>query len=54
MLLFMLVLGGMYMGWFLVQEAAGIGAAGTLLIGVLRGRLRWPQIKAALLAALRV
>ena len=53
-LLFVLVLGGMYSGWFLVQEAAAVGASGTLLIGVLRGRLRWTEIKAALLEALRV
>jgi tripartite ATP-independent transporter DctM subunit len=37
-----------------VQEAAGIGASGTLAIGMLRGRLRWPQIRAALIDALRV
>ncbi len=53
-LLFLLVLGGIYVGWFMVQEAAAIGAAGTLFIGMARGRLRWPQIKAALLDALRV
>jgi C4-dicarboxylate transporter DctM subunit len=53
-LLFMFVLGGIYLGWFTVQEASGIGATGTLVIGMLRGRLRWPQIRAALIDALRV
>lgn len=53
-LLFVFVLGGIYGGLFTVQEAAGVGAAGTLLIGVARGRLRWPQIKGALIGALRV
>ncbi len=53
-LLFMLVLGGLYLGWFLVQEAAAVGAAGTLAIGIARRRLRWPQVKAALLETLRV
>jgi C4-dicarboxylate transporter DctM subunit len=53
-LLFMFVLGGIYLGWFTVQEASGIGATGTLIIGILRGRLRWPQIRAALIDALRV
>ncbi len=53
-LLFAFVLGGIYAGLFTVQEAAGVGATGTLLIGVLRGRLRWPQIRAALIDALRV
>jgi tripartite ATP-independent transporter DctM subunit len=54
LLLFLFVLGGIYGGLFTVQEAAGIGASGTLLIGMLRGRLRWPQIRAALIDALRV
>lgn len=53
-LLFVFVLGGIYGGVFTVQEAAGMGATGTLLIGVLRGRLRAPQIRAALVDALRV
>ncbi|MBT9490444.1 MAG: TRAP transporter large permease [Rubrivivax sp.] len=53
-LLFLFVLGGIYGGLFTVQEASGVGAAGTLLIGVLRGRLRWKQIRAALIDALRV
>jgi len=54
LVLFMFVLGGIYGGLFTVQEAAGVGAAGTLFIGMLRRRLRWPQIKAALIEALRV
>jgi tripartite ATP-independent transporter DctM subunit len=54
MVLFLFVLGGIYMGWFTVNEGAGIGATGTLLIGILRGRLRWPEIRAALIDALRV
>lgn len=52
--LFVFVLGGIYGGLFTVQEAAGVGAIGTLAIGMLRGRLRWKQIKAALIGALRV
>jgi C4-dicarboxylate transporter DctM subunit len=54
LLLFVFVLGGIYGGLFTVQEAAGIGATGTLLIGILRRRLYWPQIRAALIDALRV
>ena len=53
-LLFVFVLGGIYGGLFTVQEGAGVGAIGTLLIGLLRGRLRWKQVKAALIGALRV
>lgn len=52
--LFVFVLGGIYGGIFTVQEAAGVGAIGTLVIGMLRGRLGWKQIKAALIGALRV
>ena len=54
LLLFAFVLGGIYGGWFTVQEAAGIGAAGTLLIGILRSRLGWREIRLALINALRV
>jgi tripartite ATP-independent transporter DctM subunit len=54
LLLFVFVLGGIYGGLFTVQEAAGLGATGTLVIGVLRGRLRARQIRAALVDALRV
>jgi C4-dicarboxylate transporter DctM subunit len=53
-LLFVFVLGGIYGGLFTVQEAAGVGAVGTLVIGMLRGRLGWREIKAALISALRV
>lgn len=53
-LLFMFVLGGIYGGWFTVQEAAAVGAMGTLFLGVARGQLRWKSIRYALIDALRV
>ncbi|MBA4267052.1 MAG: C4-dicarboxylate ABC transporter permease, partial [Comamonadaceae bacterium] len=53
-LLFVFVLGGIYGGLFTVQEAAAVGAMGTLIIGMLRGRLGWREIKASLISALRV
>jgi C4-dicarboxylate transporter DctM subunit len=53
-LLFLFVLGGIYGGLFTVQEAAGVGAVGTLVIGLLRRRLDAPRIKAALVESLRV
>ena len=52
--LFLFVLGGMYFGFFTVNEAAGAGAVGTLLIGVVRGQLGRKEIKAALINSLRV
>ncbi len=54
LLLFLVVLGGMYAGWFTVTEAAGIGASGALLVGVLRRRLNVAAIKTALVESLRV
>jgi tripartite ATP-independent transporter DctM subunit len=52
--LFLFVLGGMYVGLFTVNEAAGAGAIGTLLIGMVRGQLGRKEIKAALIDSLRV
>lgn len=52
--LFLFVLGGIYGGLFTVEEGAGVGAVGTLLIGVLRRRLGAREIKAALIDTLRV
>jgi len=42
-LLFLLTIGGLFLGWFSPTQAGAIGAAGALLIGVLRGRLK-PKI----------
>jgi C4-dicarboxylate transporter, DctM subunit len=52
--LFLFVLGGLYGGLFTANEAAGVGATGALLIGVLRKRLDGGSIKACLIDALRV
>jgi tripartite ATP-independent transporter DctM subunit len=54
LLLFVFVLGGIYGGLFTVEEGAGIGAAGTLAIGVVRRRLGAKEIRAALIDTLRV
>lgn len=42
--LFILVLGGIYGGWFTVTESGAIGAAAAVLIGVLSRRLTWKKI----------
>jgi tripartite ATP-independent transporter DctM subunit len=39
--LFALVIGGMYAGVFTATEAAGVGAAGTLVLALVRRRLTW-------------
>jgi tripartite ATP-independent transporter DctM subunit len=46
--LFALVIGGMYGGAFTATEAAGVGAFGTLLVALLRGRLTWAGLWRAL------
>ncbi len=44
-LLFGLVMGGIYGGWFTATEAAGIGAAGALAYALTRHSLGWRQIR---------
>ncbi|HEV57905.1 MAG TPA: TRAP transporter large permease [Phycisphaerales bacterium] len=39
--LFLVVMGGMFKGFFTPTEAAAIGAAGTLIIALLKRQLRW-------------
>ncbi|NLA75370.1 MAG: TRAP transporter large permease [Deltaproteobacteria bacterium] len=46
-LLFLLVIGGPLAGWFTPTEAAGIGAAGAVLIGLIRRSLGWKGFKMA-------
>src|ERR1700704_5308153 len=41
LLLFAFVIGGIYGGVFTATEAAGAGAGGAFIIGVVRGRLSW-------------
>jgi tripartite ATP-independent transporter DctM subunit len=53
LLLFLLVIGGLYGGVFTPTEAGGVGASGAFLLGVLRGRLDKEKIRASLLQATR-
>jgi tripartite ATP-independent transporter DctM subunit len=53
MLLFLFVIGGIYGGLFTPTEAAGMGAAGAFIIGVVRRRLDWSEILRSLLEATR-
>ncbi|WP_343117319.1 TRAP transporter large permease [Ostreiculturibacter nitratireducens] len=41
LLVFILVVGGIYLGWFTPTEGASVGAAGTGLIALLNGGLTW-------------
>ena len=49
LLLFLLVIGGIYFGVFTPTEAAGIGAVGAFVISALRRRLSWRSVKDALM-----
>ncbi len=53
LLLFFLVIGGLIIGWFTPTEAAGIGAAGAILIGLITRNLDWEKFKKALLGTTR-
>lgn len=50
LLLILLVIGGIWTGFFTPTEAAGFGALGALLIGIVKG-MRWPEVKEAILQA---
>ena len=43
LLLFLIVIGGIYTGMFTPTEAAGIGAFGALVIALLKRKLTWPR-----------
>jgi len=49
-LIFALVIGGIYVGWFTPTEAAAVGAAGTGLLALRSGELDWKGLKQCLLA----
>jgi C4-dicarboxylate transporter DctM subunit len=53
LLLFVFVIGGIYGGVFTATEAAGAGAGGAFLIGLLRGKLSGPDILRSLLETTR-
>jgi tripartite ATP-independent transporter DctM subunit len=51
--LFTAILGGIYFGIYTTTEAAGIGAAGALLIALFRGMLTWHNLVESLIATIR-
>ncbi len=51
--LFFVIMGGLYMGIFTATEAAGVGAFGALLFGLIKKRLNREKIVAAFIEAMR-
>ncbi len=51
LVIFVLVMGGIYVGFFTPTEGAGVGTVGTFLIAVTRGAMRWTGFVDALLGA---
>ncbi|PRY80220.1 tripartite ATP-independent transporter DctM subunit [Yoonia maritima] len=49
LLVFGLVVGGIYQGWFTPTEGAAVGAAGTGLIALLSGSLNWKVLRDSIL-----
>ncbi len=41
LILFLLAIGGLFLGWFSPTQAGAIGAGGALLIGLMRRKLTW-------------
>ncbi|MEW5914535.1 MAG: TRAP transporter large permease [Thermodesulfobacteriota bacterium] len=48
MTLFVLVIGGIYFGWFTPTEAGGVGACGAFVLAVITGKLKWQDFKSSL------
>lgn len=49
--LFLLVIGGLYAGWFTPTEAAAVGAFGAFLVTLIKGRLGWKTLVESLMEA---
>lgn len=49
--LFILIMGGIYAGIFTITEAAGIGAFGSFVIGIIRRKLSWKNFIHSIVSA---
>ncbi|WP_418317073.1 TRAP transporter large permease [Piscinibacter sakaiensis] len=54
LLLFALVIGGLYLGWFTPTEAGAAGAFGALAIGLVRRKLTWATIQLSIVESVRI
>ncbi|MGA1865000.1 MAG: TRAP transporter large permease [bacterium] len=53
LLLFILVMGGMFLGYFTPTEAAAVGAMGSLIIAVAERQISWKKLSQALKETMR-
>ncbi len=53
LLLFLAVMGGLFIGWFTPTEAASVGALGSLVIALARRCLTWKMLKRSILETIR-
>ncbi len=53
LVLFALVMGGLFLGLFTATEGAAIGAAGALLIALMKRQLTWPRLLQCLRESIR-
>jgi tripartite ATP-independent transporter DctM subunit len=51
--LIILVLVGLFVGWFSPTEAGAVGAAGAIIFSLIRRRLNWPKFKKAIIDTLK-
>lgn len=52
-ILFLVVIGGLYLGVFSPTEAASIGAVGALILGILNGRFSWNLLASSLMQTVK-
>ena len=53
MAVFILVMGGLFLGWFTPTEAGGVGAFGTLVVTIFQRRMTWAKFVKSLYETLR-
>ena len=54
LILFLLVMGGLFLGWFSPMQAGAVGAAGAILVGLARRQLNWQGFRFAIEDTLKV
>jgi C4-dicarboxylate transporter, DctM subunit len=52
--LVLLVLGGLMVGWFTPAEAGSVGAFGAIVFCMIRKRLNWPKLSAAIVDTIKI